>query len=106
MAPIINFIFFLFDAVLGLLALAIIISAILSWLVAFDVINLRNRFVYSVASFLEAVVQPALYPLRRMIPSLGGIDITPIIALLIIQGIRGYLLPPAQASLIALVSGV
>jgi len=105
MAAIIGFIFFLFDSVLALLSLAIIISAILSWLIAFDVVNLRNRFVYSVAMFLEAVVRPALYPLRRMIPSLGGIDITPIIALLIIQGMRGYLLRPAEASLVALVGG-
>jgi len=105
MAAIIGFAFFLFDAVLGLLALAIIISAILSWLIAFDVVNLRNRFVYSVASFLEAVVRPVLYPLQRMIPPFGGIDITPIIALLLIQGMRGYLLRPAEAALIALVAG-
>ncbi len=100
-----GFIHFLLDSILQLMVWAIIISAILSWLVAFDVINLRNRFVYMVASFLESVVQPLLYPLRRMIPAFGGIDITPIIALLIIHGIRIYLLPPAMAPLKAALGG-
>ena len=97
-----GFIAFLFDQVLMLLSFAIIASAILSWLVAFDVVNLRNRFVYSIAHFLESVTAPLLYPIRRFIPPLGGIDITPIIALLIIHGIRGYLLPPARVALIGL----
>ncbi|HYE42153.1 MAG TPA: YggT family protein [Caulobacteraceae bacterium] len=94
-----SFIHFVLDAILGLLVLAIIISAILSWLVAFDIVNYRNRFVYSVATFLESVTGPLLYPLRRFIPPIGGVDITPIIALLLIQGIRGYLLPMAMAPL-------
>lgn len=97
-----GFIYFLLDSLLGLLALAIIISAILSWLVAFDIINYRNRFVYGIASFLESVTGPLLYPIRRIIPPIGGVDITPIIALLLIQGIRGYLLPAAMRPLIEL----
>ncbi|MFC3067985.1 YggT family protein [Phenylobacterium soli] len=98
-----SFLYFIVDALLGLLVWAIIISAILSWLVAFDVINLRNRIVYSIAHFLEAVTRPVLAPFQRLIPPLGGVDITPIIALLIIQGVRRYLLPmifgPIQAAL-------
>ena len=100
-----GFIYFMLDSLLGLMSLAIIISAILSWLVAFDIINLRNRFVYSIAAFLEAVVTPLLYPLRRMIPPIGGIDITPIIALLLISGIRRFLLPNAMAPVIQALGG-
>ena len=88
-----TFLYFIIDALLGLLVWAMIINAIMSWLVAFDVINLRHRFVYSVARFLDAVTAPVLRPLQRVIPPLGGVDITPIIALLIIQGLRRYLLP-------------
>ena len=94
-----GFLYFIIDSLLGLLVLALILSAVLSWLVAFDVINLRNRFVYQLARFLDAVTTPLLRPLRRFIPPLGGVDITPIILILIIQGVRGYLLPWAFAPL-------
>ena len=88
-----SFLYFIVDNLLGLLVIAIIISAVLSWLVAFDVINLRNRFVYNVAHFLDAVTRWILRPVQRVIPPLGGVDISPIIVLLVIQGIRLYLLP-------------
>jgi YggT family protein len=96
-----SFLYFIVDGLLGLLVVAIIISAILSWLVAFDVINLRNQVVYSVAHFLDAVTRPILRPLQKVIPPIGGVDITPIIALLIIQGVRQYLLPLAFGPIIA-----
>ncbi len=88
-----RFLYFIVDNLLGLLVIAIIISAVLSWLVAFDVINLRNRFVYNFSRFLDAVTRPILRPVQRIIPPLGGVDISPIIVLLVIQGIRLYLLP-------------
>ncbi len=100
MSALIGFVFFIIDSLLGLLVLALIISAILSWLVAFDVVNLRNRFVSQFAYFLEAVTRPLLTPLRKVIPPLGGVDITPIILILIIMGIRGYLLPPLRYALL------
>lgn len=88
-----RFLYFIVDNLLGLLVLAIIVSAVMSWLVAFDVINLRNRFVYSLSRFLDAVTRPILRPVQRFVPALGGVDISPIIVLLVIQGIRIYLLP-------------
>src|ERR1041385_1185468 len=88
-----RFLYFIVDNLLGLLVIAIIVSAVMSWLVAFDVINLRNRFVYSLSRFLDAVTAPILRPVQRIIPPLGGVDISPIIVLLVIQGIRMYLLP-------------
>ena len=84
----------LVNAVLSLMIWAIILSAIVSWLFAFDVINYRNRFVAQLAGFLDQVTGPLLAPLRRVIPPLGGIDVTPIIVLLVLQGARLYLLPP------------
>ena len=62
----------------------IIIAAISSWFVAFNVVNMRNRFVSVIIDTLNRLTEPALRPLRRVIPPLGGIDITPIILLLII----------------------
>jgi YggT family protein len=88
-----SFIEFILGALLQLLTWAIIGNAILSWLIAFDVINLRHPFARQVARFLDAVTAPVLAPFRRFIPPIGGIDITPIIALLVIQGVQFYLLP-------------
>ena len=88
-----HFLYFIVSSLLTLLVWAIIISAILSWLVAFDVINLRNRFVYNLARFLDAVTRPVLRPFQRIIPPLGGVDISPIIVILVLQGAINYLLP-------------
>jgi len=93
MNPVLHFLYAILDGLLGLLVLAIIVSAVLSWLVAFDVINLRNRFVYNVAHFLDAVTRPILAPVQRIIPPLGGVDISPIVVLLVIQAFRSYILP-------------
>jgi YggT family protein len=100
MAAIVNFVFFLLNALLTLAVWALIINAILSWLVAFDVINLRNRFVYQVARFLESVTRPMLAPVQRIVPPLGGVDITPIIVILLITGIQRYLLPAAHLAVL------
>ena len=93
MGALIHFLYAIIDGLLGLLVVAIIISAILSWLVAFDVINLRNQFVYNAARFLDAVTRPLLRPVQKVIPPIGGVDISPIIVLLVIQAFRTYLLP-------------
>jgi YggT family protein len=62
----------------------IIASAILSWLVAFNVVNTRNDVVRSIWRFLDAITEPALRPIRNVLPNLGGIDVSPIILLLLI----------------------
>ncbi len=81
-------IIWLVNAVISLMVWAIIGTAILSWLFAFDVINHRNRFVNQLAGFLDAVTRPLLEPFRRIIPSLGGIDISPIVVLLLLNFAR------------------
>jgi len=60
----------------------IIAAAILSWLVAFNVVNARNDVVRGVWEFLHRVTEPALRPIRRILPNLGGVDVSPIILLL------------------------
>ena len=75
----------LFNTLIGLLIFLIIVTAILSWLVAFDVINLRNPTMYRAVRTLDQLTEPMLRPIRRIMPNLGGIDISPIILLLLLE---------------------
>ena len=104
MVEIIEFAFMIVGTLLQLMIYAIIISAVLSWLVAFDVINLRNRYVYNFAHFLDAVTRPVLRPFQKIIPSLGGVDISPVIVILLLQGAHDILLPGLYRFLIRTVS--
>ncbi|TPM25979.1 YggT family protein [Mesorhizobium sp. B2-3-3] len=70
----------------------IIASAIFSWLYAFNVVNSRNQFVGSIGNMLYRLTEPALRPIRRFMPDLGGIDISPIILLLILFFVRQFIL--------------
>ena len=83
-----QFLYFVVSSIITLMIWAIILSAILSWLFAFDVINYRNRFVAQAAAFLDAVTRPILGPFQRIIPPLGGIDISPIIVILLLNFLR------------------
>ncbi len=69
----------------------LIISAVMSWLVAFNVVNTSNRVVYTIGDFTYRVTEPALRPLRRIIPNLGGIDITPMLLILLLFFVRDLL---------------
>ena len=85
---IIDPIFRIVDMVLQLYVWAIIVSAILSWLVHFDVVNRRNPLVNSIGTFLWRITEPALRPIRRFVPSFGGVDISPIVLILAIYFIQ------------------
>ncbi|MFT4090673.1 MAG: YggT family protein [Asticcacaulis sp.] len=98
-----GFIFSILTAIFNLLVWAIIISAVLSWLVAFNVINTRNPFVYQVMRTLDALTYPLLEPFRRFIPNLGGIDISPIIAIIVIQAMITHLFPIGHQALSQLI---
>lgn len=76
------------DLALQLYTWILIASAVYSWLYSFNVINSGNQFVNSIGLFLYNVTEPVLRPIRRFLPNLGGIDISPIIVLLIIFFIR------------------
>jgi len=62
----------------------IIIQVVMSWLIAFNVINTNNRFVYMVGDFLYRITEPVMRPIRRILPSLGGIDLSPMVLLLLL----------------------
>lgn len=102
-AAVIGFIFFVANALLSLLSLAIFVWVVLSWLFVLDIINRNNRFVGQIAYALERFTAPVLAPLRAVVPNLGGIDITPIIALILIQGVKAYLMPAAYGAALSLV---
>jgi len=70
--------------VLNLYIWLLIAAAVLSWLVAFNVVNTRNQFVAMVGDFLYRITEPLLAPIRRIMPNLGGIDVSPVILILII----------------------
>lgn len=78
----------LVNTLLGLLVWLLIANAVLSWLVAFNVVNPRNSFVNSIGRMLEGLTEPLLRPFRAIVPSLGGIDITPILLILLLQFLR------------------
>jgi YggT family protein len=71
----------------------IIAYAVMSWLIAFNVVNTRNQFVRTVLDFLYRITEPVLRPIRRVLPDLGGIDISPIVVWLIIIFIQMVVLP-------------
>ncbi len=64
---------------------AIILGAVVSMLISFNILDTRNRVVWTVADFLYKVTEPALRPIRSVLPNFGGVDISPLIALLLIQ---------------------
>lgn len=105
MAPIINIAFYVLNGLFSLIVWALIINAILSWLVAFNVINTRNPAVWRILDVLDRITAPILAPFRAFIPPMGGLDLSYIVAFLVIQGIQRFLLPVAQYNLLLLVGG-
>ena len=81
-------IFWLADEILSLYTWAIIISAILSTLSSFGVLDTRNRMVWTVCDFLYRLTEPALRPIRNLLPNFGGIDLSPIVLILLLQAAR------------------
>jgi YggT family protein len=62
----------------------LIAAAVLSWLIAFNVVNVRNQFVGTIGDFLYRITEPVLRPIRNVLPNLGGLDISPIVVIIII----------------------
>jgi YggT family protein len=72
----------LIDTIISIYIWILIAAAVLSWLVAFNVVNSRNQIVAGVGEFLYRVTEPVLRPIRNMLPNLGGIDISPVILII------------------------
>jgi YggT family protein len=70
---------------LNLLTWAVILAAIISTLISFNVLDTRNRFVWSIADFLARVTDPLLRPIRRRMPNFGNIDFSPLVLLVLLQ---------------------
>jgi len=83
--------FVFFDSVVTLIIWAVILSAILSWLVGFNIINIRNRLVYIIVDSLQRITEPLLLPIRRLLPNLGGIDLSPIVLILLLIFFRNLI---------------
>ncbi|MBI1364980.1 MAG: YggT family protein [Alphaproteobacteria bacterium] len=93
---------YIFNAVIQLYIFVIFVTVILSWLLAFNVINRHNQFVDAVWRTCLALTEPLLRPIRRVLPSMGGIDISPIILLIGVgalrYGLNYYVFGPAMRS--------
>ena len=81
-------IFLLVDNIINIYIWLIIINAILSWLVAFNVLNTQNRFVFAVLNATHQLTDPVLNKIRKFIPNLGSIDISPVVLILLLFFIR------------------
>lgn len=87
----------LIDIILSLYKVLLIVAAIMSWLIAFSVVNTRNQLVAAISDFLYRITEPVLRPIRNRIPYLGGIDVSPIVLILIIvflQMVIAYYIRP------------
>lgn len=85
--------------VLSLLVFLIFIEVIFSWLIAFNVVNLRNPIMQQIYMTVRAIVQPILNPIRRILPAIGGLDLSPIVALLGISWLNNYVVPTLYQAL-------
>jgi YggT family protein len=92
-------IFQIISVLLNVLWWIIVIQAILSWLVAFNVINTYNDFVRSLLIALDRITAPIYRPIRKIMPDLGALDLSPLVVLLLIYIFDGIILPQAYAAL-------
>ena len=87
-----NSVLSLFNDIVNLYIWILVINAILSWLVAFNILNTGNRFVYSVLEVSYKLTNPALNLIRRYLPNLGSIDISPVILILGLNFLRNFII--------------
>ena len=80
--------FWLIDRLISLYTWAVILAAVFSMLASFGVLDTRNRFVWTIGDFLYRITEPALRPIRNLLPNFGGIDISPVILILLLQALR------------------
>jgi YggT family protein len=80
--------FWLIDRLISLYTWAVILAAVFSMLASFGVLDTRNRIVWTIGDFLYRITEPALRPIRNLLPNFGGIDISPVILILLLQAAR------------------
>lgn len=88
------------DYLLYIAGIVIVVQAVLSILIAFNVVNLHNDFVRGLWQGLERMTDPIYRPIRRILPDFGGLDFSPLVVLIFIQILRSYVLPTIGVSLL------
>jgi len=82
---------FLIDQIIGLYMWCLIIVVAMSWLTSFNIINTQNRVVYQIYDFMYRITEPILNPIRRWVPNIGGIDISPVILIMLLVFLRNLI---------------
>ena len=85
---------------LGLYSWIIIIAVVMSWLVAFNIVNIRHPFARAVVRFLDAITEPVFRPIRRVIPPIGGLDLSPLIVWFVIRFLVEWAIPDIASYLV------
>lgn len=85
---------FILYRLIGIYIFIIIVAVVLSWLIGFNVINRHNRVVDSIWRACTALTEPALGPVRRLLPDFGGVDISPIIVIVVLEAINRFVVLP------------
>ena len=84
---------------LSILSMIILVQIVLSWLIAFNIINMRSEFVRQIAYALDRITEPLYRPFRRILPDFGGLDFAPFIVIIIIRILQSIVLPNMLAAL-------
>lgn len=80
-----NSVLILVIQLLDIITFVVVISVVMSWLVAFNVVNLRNPIARQVYDAIDSLVDPMLRPIRKQLPNMGGIDVSPVVLILLLQ---------------------
>ena len=88
LVPLFQVLLWLFDTIVGFYIIVVIVAVVVSWLVAFGMLNTYNRFARSLIRALDALTEPVFRQIRRIIPPLGGLDLSPLIVILVLQALR------------------
>ena len=75
----------------------LLVTVVMSWLIAFDVINMRSKAMYTIWNMANTLTEPLLGPIRNLLPAVGGLDISPLILLLILQFLRDWIVHSATS---------
>jgi YggT family protein len=86
--PLISTILYIFNTIIDLYELIIILAVVASWLIAFGVLSLHNQLARSLVNMLDALTDPAFRQVRRVIPPIGGIDLSPLIVFFVLEVVR------------------
>lgn len=81
------------DWLIGLFIFILVVSAILSWLIVFNVVNRHNQVVYTIADVLHRLTEPVLRPIRRALPNYGGVDLSPLVLIIGLYFVRAVIIP-------------